>query len=46
MTTKTTGVIAILGASLMWAVEPIFAKSAYKSSDYLQTSAIRAIVVA
>ncbi len=30
----------------MWAVEPVFAKLAYASSDYLQTSAIRAIVVA
>ena len=46
MTGKTKGVIAILGASLMWAIEPIFAKLAYESSDYLQTSAIRAIVVA
>jgi drug/metabolite transporter (DMT)-like permease len=46
MNTKTTGVAAILGASLMWAVEPIFAKLAYRSSDYLQTSAFRAIGVA
>ena len=30
----------------MWALEPVFAKLAYVSSDYLQTSAIRAIVVA
>ena len=30
----------------MWAVEPIFAKLAYENSDFLQTSAIRAIVVA
>ena len=43
---KKTGVLAILGASLMWAVEPILAKLAYANSDYLQTSAIRAIVVA
>lgn len=46
MNTKTTGVAAIIGASLMWAFEPIFAKLAYESSDYLQTSAIRAIGVA
>jgi drug/metabolite transporter (DMT)-like permease len=46
MNTKTAGVVAILGASLMWAIEPIFAKLAYRSSDYLQTSAIRAIGVA
>ena len=30
----------------MWAVEPILAKLAYANSDFLQTSAIRAIVVA
>lgn len=30
----------------MWAVEPVLAKLAYANSDYLQTSAIRAIVVA
>lgn len=29
----------------MWAVEPVLAKLAYANSDYLQTSAIRAIVV-
>jgi len=46
MDSKKTGILAILGASLMWAVEPVFAKLAYASSDYLQTSAVRAIVVA
>ena len=46
MNQEKTGVLAILGASLMWAFEPIFAKLAYKNSDFLQTSAIRAIFVA
>jgi len=46
MDSKKTGVLAILGASLMWAVEPVCAKLAYANSDFLQTSAIRAIVVA
>ena len=46
MNQKRTGVLAILGASLMWAFEPIFAKLAYKNSDFLQTSAIRAVFVA
>jgi len=46
MNTKKTGVLAILGASSMWAVEPIFAKLAYAESDFLQTSAVRAICVA
>lgn len=46
MDMKKTGVLAILGASVMWSVEPIFAKLAYANSDFLQTSGIRAIVVA
>ena len=46
MDMKKTGVLAILGASLMWSVEPIFAKLAYTNSDFLQTSGIRAIIVA
>jgi drug/metabolite transporter (DMT)-like permease len=46
MDSKKTGVLAILGASLMWAIEPICAKLAYADSDFIQTSAIRAIVVA
>ena len=46
MDAKKTGILAILGASLMWSLEPIFAKLAYANSDFLQTSAIRAIVVA
>lgn len=45
MDSKKTGTLAILGASLMWAFEPVFAKLAYANSDFLQTSAIRAIVV-
>jgi len=46
MNSKKTGVLAILGASSMWAIEPIFAKLAYANSDFLQTSAIRAVFVA
>jgi len=46
MDSKKTGVLAILGASLMWSVEPILAKLAYENSDFIQTSGIRAIVVA
>jgi drug/metabolite transporter (DMT)-like permease len=45
MDAKKTGILAILGASLMWAFEPVLAKLAYRSSDFLQTSAIRAICV-
>ncbi|MBI5051554.1 DMT family transporter [Candidatus Micrarchaeota archaeon] len=45
MDQKNLGVLAIIGASLMWALEPIFAKLAYLNSDFLQTSAVKAIVV-
>jgi drug/metabolite transporter (DMT)-like permease len=45
MNSKKTGILAILGASIMWSLEPIFAKLAFEDSDFLQTSAIRAIVV-
>ncbi len=46
MDAKRTGILAILGASLMWAVEPVFAKLAYANSNFVQTSTFRAIVVA
>lgn len=46
MDIKKIGVVTVLGASLMWALEPISAKLAYVDSDFLQTSAIRAIVAA
>lgn len=43
---KKTGVLAVLAASLMWAFEPILAKLAFRDSDFLETSAVRALVVA
>lgn len=45
MDKKQIGVLAIVGASLMWAIEPIFAKLSYESSSVVQTSAFRAIFV-
>ncbi|MBN2138684.1 MAG: DMT family transporter [Sedimentisphaerales bacterium] len=45
MSNKTTGIAAILGASVMWAIEPNLAKLAYETSGPLQTSAFRAIGV-
>ncbi|MEO0216587.1 MAG: DMT family transporter [candidate division WOR-3 bacterium] len=38
---KTIGVIAVLGASVMWALEPIFAKLSFQSTDVLNTFATR-----
>ena len=46
MNQKTIGVLSILAASIMWAIEPILAKLSYGNSNFLQTSAIRAIFVA
>lgn len=46
MNTKQLGVATILLASIMWAIEPILAKLSYETSDFLQTSAIRAMVAA
>ena len=43
MNNKHVGVLAILLASIMWAIEPTFAKLSYQNSDFIQTSAIRAI---
>jgi len=44
--TKQLGVLTILLASIIWAIEPILAKLSYGNSDFLQTSAIRAMVAA
>ncbi len=45
MDVKKIGVLAILGSSFMWALEPIAAKMAYRDSDVLETSAVRAVVI-
>ena len=45
MDKKQIGVLAIVGASVMWAIEPIFAKLAYANSSVVQTSTFRAIFV-
>jgi len=41
--TKTVGILAILLASILWAIEPIFVKLSYETSDFIQTNTIRAI---
>jgi len=46
MDRKYEGIIAIMGASMMWAMEPVLAKLSYQNSDFVHTSAIRAFVVA
>ena len=46
MNTKQLGIATILFASIIWAIEPILAKLSYENSDFLHTSAIRAIIAA
>ncbi len=43
MDNKKIGVISILFASIMWAIEPIFVKLSFETSDFIQTNTIRAI---
>ena len=43
---KYVGVVAVLAASVMWAVEPVAARLSYDNADALHTVAIRAVVVA
>ena len=43
MKNKTVGLIAVLLASIMWAIEPIFVKLSLETSDFIQTNTIRAI---
>ncbi len=38
---KPIGVLAVLGASLMWALEPIFARLSFQSTDFQNTFATR-----
>jgi drug/metabolite transporter (DMT)-like permease len=45
MNQKQIGIIAVLIAAVMWAIEPVFAKLSYVESDFIQTSAIKAFVV-
>ncbi|HHH79332.1 MAG TPA: DMT family transporter [Thermoplasmatales archaeon] len=45
MNTKQAGILFVLLASMMWAVEPVFAKLSYQNSDFLQTSGVRAVFV-
>ncbi len=38
---KTTGILSVLGASIMWALEPIFAKLSFQTTDFFNTFATR-----
>ncbi|MGB3341935.1 MAG: DMT family transporter [bacterium] len=40
---KVLGTISVLGASIMWAIEPILAKLSYQSADFMNTFAMRTV---
>lgn len=46
MNKKTAGILCILCAAIIWAIEPLLAKLSYSNSGYLETSAIRTFFVA
>ncbi|MBE0432933.1 DMT family transporter [candidate division WOR-3 bacterium] len=43
MTDKTKGVLVVLGASVMWAIEPVVVKLSYQTTDVSSTFATRAL---
>lgn len=43
MTRKNTGVVVVLGASIMWAVEPILAKLSFQTTGFLETFFTRSV---
>ncbi|MFH0778079.1 MAG: DMT family transporter, partial [Candidatus Eisenbacteria bacterium] len=45
MDTKKAGVLSIVAASVMWAVEPILTKLAFRTAGFLETATVRGIVV-
>lgn len=46
MNTKTIGVLSILAASFIWAIEPVLVKLSYVNSDFVHTSSVRSMFVA
>ncbi|TFG50092.1 MAG: DMT family transporter [Candidatus Brocadiia bacterium] len=45
MDIKKTGVLAVLTASVLWAIEPSIVKLAYANCDFIQLSAVRGFVI-
>ena len=45
MNVKSIGILSVLLASFLWALEPVLAKLSYQSSDFQHTLAVRAIIV-
>ena len=45
MDIKKIGVLAVIGASLMWAIEPVVVKLAYANSSFIETFTVRTVIV-
>ena len=45
MNSRSTGILAVLFASFLWAFEPVLAKLSYQNSDFEHTLAVRASLV-
>ncbi|MGB9024237.1 MAG: DMT family transporter [Candidatus Bathyarchaeia archaeon] len=45
MNARSIGILSVLLASLLWALEPVLAKLSYQNSDFEHTLAVRAILV-
>jgi drug/metabolite transporter (DMT)-like permease len=45
MNVKSIGILSVLLASFLWALEPVLAKLSYQNSDFQHTLAVRAILV-
>jgi drug/metabolite transporter (DMT)-like permease len=45
MNARSIGILSVLLASLLWALEPVLAKLSYQNSDFEHTLAMRAILV-
>lgn len=46
MNAKSIGILSVLLASFLWALEPVLAKLSYQNSDFQHTLAVRAVLVA
>ncbi len=46
MNPKTIGILTILAASFVWAIEPILVKLSYINSDFVHTLSVRSLFVA
>ena len=45
MNARSIGILSVLLASLLWALEPVLAKLSYQNSDFEHTLAVRAVLV-